>query len=344
MSADPLEPAEVERLGRERPGLAVLGCGAAADLHTPTLAAVAPNVLRFYASRDAGRARATAERHRGVGWFEGYEAALADERVDVALVLTPPSSHLEWTLAALRAGKHVVVEKPPFLSSRDLDIVAAAARSARRRVLVAENYPYKPLTRALAELLRSGRIGETRLVQITAVKRQPITGWRGDPALAGGGALFEGGIHWISLLTELDDDVASVGAVVPDPMRPERTAAVHLRWASGALATLAYSWEVHAPLRGLRLSRVYGSEGSAVFESNGLFLAAWGRGATLRVPGLRDIRGHRAMWRDFLAALREGRPPLYHAGRARRDLELVEEAYRGAGMAVPDVARGPDRT
>ena len=60
-------------------------------------------------------------------------------------VVTPPSSHLEWTLAALNAGKDVLLEKPPVLRSTDFDEIERAAARANRFVLVAENYHYKPL-------------------------------------------------------------------------------------------------------------------------------------------------------------------------------------------------------
>ena len=83
-------------------------------------------------------------------------------------------------------------------------------------------------------------------------------------------------------------------------------------------------------LRGLRLSRVYGREGSIAFESNGLFLATWGRVRRLAFPGLRDISGRRAMWADFVPALQENREPQYDLRHARRDLELVEAVYASA--------------
>jgi predicted dehydrogenase len=75
---------------------------------------------------------------------------------------------------------------------------------------------------------------------------------------------------------------------------------------------------------------VYGREGSIAFESNGLFLATWGRTKRLVFPGLRDISGRRAMWADFVPALQENREPQYDLRHARRDLELVEAVYASA--------------
>jgi UDP-N-acetylglucosamine 3-dehydrogenase len=314
-------------------GVALLGCGEVAGLHSRTLARVAPGVDRYYASRDVDRARDFAARHRGAGAFDGYEAALSDPRVDVVLVLTPPRHHLEWTLAALEAGKHVIVEKPAFLRVQEFERVQAAARVSTGQVLVAENYHYRPLAGALRDLLAHGALGELLFLHVDAVKTQEVSGWRDDGGLSGGGALMEGGIHWVSFLAHLGPEVESVHAVRPRPgPGPERSMALLFRYQGGGAASLHYSWEVPSPLKGLRLSRAYGTEGAATFESNGLFLALRGRRWRFRFPGLRDIRGYEAMFRDFLGALGSGRPADFRLEDARRDVELVEEAYASAGV------------
>ena len=261
--------------------------------------------------------------------------ALADERVNVAVVVTPPSSHLELTLAALAAGKHVIVEKPAFVRSSDFQAVEEAARSAGRQVLVAENYLYKPLADGLRRLFREEPLGPVRFLQVNALKTQKVSGWRADPILAGGGALLEGGIHWVSLLAHLGPRVISVRAAIPKKsVVPERSIVVTLQYDDGALATLLYSWEVPSLPGGLRISRVFCAEGSATFESNGVFLATVGRRWSFGFPGLRDLLGYRAMFRDFLECVKTGRPPRFGLADARRDVEIVEEAYRSAGSGA----------
>jgi predicted dehydrogenase len=311
--------------------LVFLGCGAAAAAHSRTLARMGASVRRFYASRTAAKAAAFERRFRGAGSYGSYEAALADGRTDVAFVATPPSTHLELTLEALAEGKHVIVEKPAFLQVADFDTVAAAARTAGRRVLVAENYAYKPLARTLQRLLGAGEVGDLRFVQLNAVKAQDSAGgWRADEGAAGGGALFEGGIHWIDLLAHLGPRVSSArGFRAGDPERPERSSVVVLDYAGGAVGTLLHSWEIRSPLRGLRLSRIYGTAGSIAFESNGLFVAACGRRKRVLLPDPLDLAGTAAMWGDFLQALATGCEPLMTLGRARWDTELVRAACAG---------------
>lgn len=305
----------------DRLNLAFLGCGAITAAHSRTLARMDAPVRRFYASRDGAKAADFERRFRGSGSYGSYEAALADGRIGAVLVATPPASHLELTLRALAHGKHAIVEKPAFATVAEFDLVAEAARAAGRRVLVAENYGYKPLLRVLREVLAAGEIGDLRFVHLNAVKRQAADGWRAD-----GGALLEGGIHWVDLAAHLGPAVRAAHGFPAGDGTPERSSVVVLDYEGGGVGTLLHSWEIGSPLRGLRLSRIYGTAGSIAFESNGLFVAVYGRRKRLLWPGLRDLTGHRAMFRDFLGALRDGREPLMTLARARRDTEIVESA------------------
>ena len=312
-------------------GIAFLGCGAVTRAHTRTLRAIDADVRLYYASRDLMRATALNARCNGAGAFGAYEAALDDSAVDAVLIATPPAFHLEWTLRALAAGKHVIVEKPPFPLAADFSTVEVAARAASRQVMVAENYFYKPLLRTLRSMLREGVIGEPRFVDIKALKTQRTENWRDDPALAKGGALYEGGIHWIDFLANIGLDVASVHGFRPGLRGGlDREMLVVARYAQGAVGALFFSWNTPSLLKGVRLSRIYGTEGSITFESNGLFALALGRRTRLQCPGVRDLTGARAIFRDFLGALRDGRAPEFTVALARRDLELIEAAYRTA--------------
>lgn len=311
--------------------IAFLGCGNVAHQHARTLAGMRLPVRCSFASRDPLRASELAARFPGSEAFESYEAALTSRAVDAVCVVVPPSLHREWTLAALSEGKHVIVEKPGFLRPEDFDEVGSLAAGAGLQVLVAENYFYKPVLRVLRRLITGGVIGEPLLVHLNAVKWQNADGWRSVPQLAGGGALFEGGVHWMSFAAHLGLTLEQVGGLQPrGTCAPERSMLVTLRYAEGAVGTLAYSWEVPSPLRGLRMSRIFGKGGSIAFESNGLFVLAHGARTCFRVPGLRDIGGYRAMLADFVRALRDGEPAALTLHEARRDVERVAAVYRAA--------------
>lgn len=322
-------------------GIAVLGTGLAARIHTSRLRRF-PGVQRFYASRDAARADAFNRKAGGDGAFGTYAAAIEDPRVHAVVIGTPPSLHLEQALAALAAGKHVVVEKPPFMSTADFDRVAEAARGADRRVLVAENYFYKPMAEALRGVLARGEVGEPRLLSVNALKHQRVSGWRGEREMVGGGALLEGGIHWVNFMANLGLEVRGVAAVGTGPRGAagDLTSVSLFEYEGGAAGVLAYSWEVGSPMKGLRLSALYGTAGTATFETNGIFLFLRGRRMRLASPRVTDIAGYLGMWQDFIPALRENREPRFTLALARRDLHLVERLTESIAAGLPS----PNRT
>ena len=289
---------------------------------------------RWYASRDAARAEAARATFGGAGAIHGYDAALGRPDIDAVVIAVPPVHHLGLTLSALRAGKHVVLEKPPLLRADDFAEVQAAATAASRQVLVAENYFYKPLTRLLASSIAAGEFGELKFITLNALKRQTTNDWRDDAATSGAGALFEGGIHWVCLLASLGLTPSRIRAArAGHGAALDRSVLVTLEYAEGPVATLAYSWEVPGLVNGVRWSACYGTAGVLRFETNGLLAVQCGRRRRITVPGVRDLLGYRAMWADFLAAMRENRAPAYSLALAERDLRLVERAYSSLGSS-----------
>lgn len=306
--------------------LAFLGCGKIAAAHAKRLRKHAADVEVGFASRDTAKCAAFASEHRGRS-HGTYEQAIASPDVDAVAVVTPPDSHLSLTLAALAAGKHVVLEKPPLLRAADFTQVADAAANAGKQVFVAENYQYKPLLGRIRTLLADGMIGDPLFIHVNAIKKQPAPGWRNDL-----GALYEGGIHWIDFMTSVGT-VRSARGLAPQHTGPERSMLVAFEYAEGMVGTLSYSWEVPSTAKGLRLSKIYGREGTITFETNGLWVLLHGKKTRIYVPGLRDLAGYGAMWADFVRAWKSGTEPAMTLAHARRDLELVEEAYATAGVS-----------
>lgn len=328
--------------------IAFLGCGQAAATHARTLRSLDRGIRMHFASRDRAKADRFSNDLGGVGAFSSYEAALEESRVSVVVVTTPPDQHLALALAALTAGKDVIVEKPAFFQPADFAVVREAARRVDRRVFVAENYFYKPLRSRLVAVLEEGIVGDPLLLQLNAVKHQRVDGWRADPLRAGGGGLFEGGIHWINLISNLGMEVERVSGIraggkaagtgaTPgdgggdgkgDGKGVAESVVVTLQYRGGMVGTLAFSWEVPSPLRGVRISTLYGRRGSVWFESNGIFMVARGSRTRFFFPGIRDLAGYRAMWTDFLDALRTGREPAMTLDLAERDVRMVRDVYR----------------
>ncbi|MCG8605196.1 Gfo/Idh/MocA family oxidoreductase [bacterium] len=308
--------------------LAFLGCGYAATLHSKTLSRFKRDVRCFYASRDTHKAESFNRRFKGLGAFDSYETALQSDKIDVVFVTTPPALHLDQVSETLRCGKQCIVEKPPFLKSNDFDHVRELQEETGRRLFVAENYFYKPLLAKLRHIIEQGTIGEILFVHVNALKKQHMDDWRADPELSGGGALFEGGIHWINFISNLGLTVkAARGCCPPSKRSEERSILATLEFTEGAVGSLYYSWETPSLFKGLRISKIYGREGSITFESNGVMVLVRGKRKRLVFPGFSDIAGYQAMFHDFFGALREDRPPKFHLDLAERDLKVVEQIY-----------------
>lgn len=327
--------------------LAFLGCGFITRVHSAHLRALGGAIRPRYASRDLAKAEAFRREFKGEAAYGSYRAALDDPAVDAVAVAVPPRYHRELTLEALAAGKHVLVEKPAFPAMADFEAVREARDRAGRVVLVGENDHYKPLAVHLRQLLRDGHIGEMVFAHFTTIahRLKGADDWRNDEALAGGDAFFEEGIHWLHVAGSLGPRIVSAHGFRPPVSRegPDRRAKsmmVAFAYDNQAVGTLYYSREVPSLFRGLRLSKLFGRRGVITFESNGVFVLTRGGGLPrLHFPGFRDIRGYRAMYRDFAASIAEGRAPEMSLERAIDDQRLMEQIY--AGLDQPGPAAQP---
>ena len=326
--------------------LAFLGCGFITRVHSRHLRSLSGDVIYSYASRDAGRAEAFCRKYNGAKAYPGYTAAIEDPRVDAVVIAVPPRFHLDLTLQALEAGKHVLVEKPAYLGMGDYRTVLEARSRAGRVVFVGENDHYKPLAVCLRRLLHEGVIGEMVFAHFTSIVKRlkPADDWRNDETMAGGDAFFEEGIHWLHMASSLGPRIIMAHGYRPamsrhGPDRRIKSMMVAFRYDNQAVGSLYYSREIPSLLRGLRLSKLYGRNGVITFESNGLFVLVRGNGRPrLLLPGFRDIRGYRAMHRDFLHAIRTDRPPEMSLERAMDDQRLMDQIYasveQGGALAV----------
>ena len=315
--------------------IAFLGCGFITGVHSRHLKRLRDDVICSYASRDVAKAELFCRRYRGVRSYEGYVAAIDDPAVDAVVIAVPPCFHLELALRALDAGKHVLVEKPAFLRMEDYEQVCEARDRARRIVLVGENDHYKPLAICLRRLLSEGAIGDLVFAHFTTLVRRlkSADDWRNDESMAGGDAFFEEGVHWLHMANSLGPVITEVHGLNPGvsgggPDRRAKSMLVAFRYDNDAVGALYYSREVPSLLRGVRLSKLFGRDGIVSFESNGAFVFVRGVGwPRVVMPGFRDIRGYQAMYRDFVGAIREGRPPEMSLETAITDQRLMEQIY-----------------
>jgi len=139
---------------------------------------------------------------KAVYTYADFDRIASDPSIEVVYIVLPNFMHAEYAIRALKAGKHVLCEKPMATTIGDAERMIAAAKAANRHQMVAYRCHYEPLNLAGMRLLRSGRLGKTRLV-VTDMGRQadpndPSDAWRLDMKKSGGGALTDMGIYGVN--------------------------------------------------------------------------------------------------------------------------------------------------
>jgi UDP-N-acetyl-2-amino-2-deoxyglucuronate dehydrogenase len=318
------------------------------------------------------RLRATTEKF-GVRACESFEALLRDPEVEVVSICTPSGTHADLSIQALRAGKHVVCEKPPDVSVEAVDRMIAARDATGRELMVIFQARFEPVYIHLREAIQSGRLG--RLIGLHGTVNwyraqsyfvSPGM-WKGTWALDGGGSLANQGVHTADLLQWLGGPVAEVygkfGRYAHDIESEDKTAAL-LTFANGALGTLTTTTAAYPGLE--RSVMVHGSRGSAVIQDDYLvrwrvrpegagdvddtsvvekeeeraLLAHYGKkekreGSTASDPFAFATRGHLLQFEAFARALRAGERSPNSVETTRHTVELFCAVYESGRIGAP---------
>ena len=316
--------------------LVIIGCGYIARRH-----AAAARRLRIpviFASRDARRARAYAREFGGVDAFDDYARALGDPRVQGAIVCTPHDRHHADVLAALAAGRHVLVEKPIACTLEDAAGMVEAAARAGRVLMVAENFHFMPAFRHVHALIGAGRLGDLRELHLVARIFRRHADWRIDASAAGGGVLIDVGIHYVHALRWWGGAVRRVFALRPaqtvDDMAGEDAVNVLAELEGGVVGFFANSLGAHGIPR-FQWSTVTGRSGTCFADNRGRIVAVRGGGRPSVRLFRRDTRGHEAMLTAFREAMRTGIAREMDGAEGRRDLAVVLAAYRSIAEGRP---------
>jgi predicted dehydrogenase len=170
-----------------------------------------------------------------------YDDVIARDDVDMVYIALPPSTHADWTLKALAAGKHVFLEKPATTNLDEARAIVAAAQSANLRLIEGFHYRWHPMFIRAVEIVRSGILGDlqTGFAEFSApISRNEIEfRWRAD---LGGGALADLGcypVHWLRHLAGEEPVVTSASQIL-EPNGIDRRSEAHLRFPSGLQADL----------------------------------------------------------------------------------------------------------
>lgn len=257
----------------------IIGCGAIGPTHAGAIRQIADAELVAVADRDTNRAEEMARKFEVTRVYDSDRALLADPEIDAVCLCTPSGVHGEGAVAALEAGKHVIVEKPMEVSLEACDRMIAAEDATGKKLAVISQHRFDAATLLVKEAIDNGKIG--RLVLADAqVKWWRTQGyydsgdWRGTWALDGGGALMNQGVHTVDLLQWLAGGVQSLFAytrtAAHERIEVEDVAVAALTFENGAVGTLTATTAAYNgyPVR----IDLYGTEGTAVLEGDRLRL------------------------------------------------------------------------
>lgn len=289
------------------------------------------------AARDPQRATAFAGTYGIERVHETYAALVGDEELDAVYIALPPSEHARWTIAALEAGRHVLVEKPFARNADEAQTMLDAAARSGRVLMEAFHWRYHPLATRMLEL--TGRLGP--LVRGEAVFRTHIP--EGDirhHLELGGGATMDLGcycVHWLRTLTGEEPEVTSALAKVGLPGIDVELAA-ELRFPSGATARVASAMDRPAeqPEWWLRLE----GEGGSLFVDNPCAPQLGHRLVVELADGQRleeTVEGpttYACQLQAFEATVAGAGSPLTGGADAVANMAVLDAMYRAAGLGT----------
>jgi predicted dehydrogenase len=341
-------------------GFGIVGCGMISHFHARAIADV-PGA-KLIACFD--RVPAAAERLAAAAGCKAYSslpAMLADPAIQVVAIATPSGAHWEPAVAAAKAGKHVIVEKPLETTLRRCDQIIEACRKAG--VVLSTIFPsrFHHSSVQLKQAVDQGRFGRLTVgdayVKWYRTQQYYDSGaWRGTWELDGGGALMNQAIHSVDLLAWLMGPVAEVraltGLLAHERIAVEDVAVAAVRFANGALGVIEASTAIYPGY--LKRIELHGTAGSAVMEEEDIVKWDFAKkkpqdeaihqrmaqrvsgGGGAADPAAIGHHGHARQFRDVLRAIKKGQPPSIDGPEGRRSVEIILAIYKSAetGRAV----------
>jgi predicted dehydrogenase len=333
-------------------GYAILGCGWVAEAHAWGVRALEEDGVRLVAvaDRDIERANTLASAFDVPSVHADYGELLERDDVHAVSICLPDFLHLEATLAAAQAGKHVLCEKPLALDLAGADAMIEACDRRGVALGLVMNHRYSPDNIRVKNAIAGGALG--RILAAGVLHSSCLTGdpagtspWRGRKGLAAGGILTTQAIHFLDLLLWFAGPATAVKAWVERLFRNEQdyedTAVLALKLRSGALATLTTTngTPITDDFTGTRVE-IHGTEGYAMLEGDELRLFSARndflppdvslppapRGAEQVIFGL----GHVYEVMDFVRAVRRGDPPPVPGVDGRHLTAVLSAAYASA--------------
>ena len=332
----------------------VIGCGGIADRRMIPEGMMPSDQCRLAAVMDAdsARAQAVAAKYGVAGCDSGLAALLARPEIQAVYIATPNAVHKEQVIAAARAGKHVLVEKPLALSAADAQEMIAACQENDVKLMAGYMMRFHAHHRRLKEMIDAGALGQVVFgrAQLTCWYPPMPGAWRQAPELGGGGAWMDMGSHCIDLLELWLGPVARVAAfsrALTHAYPVDDSTTVLCEFASGAQGVVEVNFNVpddaaqnSLEIRGTRgvvvadhtIGQAAGGSMTAYLYDQGEYAATQERAKTIGAQPVvvEPVNPYRAELEHFCDCIEHDHPPLNDGAHALHNLKLVQAAYEAA--------------
>jgi predicted dehydrogenase len=323
-------------------GFAIIGCGLIGNRRAGT---IPEGTLKYACDLDPAKASALVAKHGGRATAQSADV-FQDPEVDVVLVSAANASLATLARCALENGKHVLVEKPGAVNSKQLNEIESATAGSKALIRFGYNHRFHPAFRKAYELVREADLGDLMFIRGRYGHGGRIgydREWRADPALSGGGELIDQGVHLIDLAASFMGEFSSVeghAATYFWDMPVDDNAFLALRTAAGKMAWLQvsctewknlFSFEIYFKRAKLHIEGLGGSYGLERLYYYKM-LPKMGPPETLIYEYPRPENSWALELNEFLEDIRLDRIPNPGLREGRRTLEVVERIYQKSGF------------
>ena len=293
--------------------------------------------------------------NNGCTAYHQLEDMLANEDIHVVNICTPSGAHMEPAVAAAKAGKNVLVEKPLEVTLKRCNAIIDACEKNNVKLGTIMPSRFSPVNIALKEAIEAGRfgkltVGDSYVKWWRSQQYYDSGGWRGTFKLDGGGAYMNQAIHNVDLLYWFMGDVTEIVALT-DTLAHERievedAGVAALRFANGALGTIEATTCAYPGF--LKKTEIHGTEGSAIVEQDDLlyweFEKKDRKDSTIRKkfaqkvggtggasdPSAISFIGHQLQMTDFIKTLGTDKQPLVDGNEGRKSVEIILAIYQSS--------------
>ncbi len=351
-------------------GFGIVGTGMIAQFHAQAIEAIAGAKVVGCFDMAAERAQAFAEKN-GCLAYSVLEEMLANQEIDIITICTPSGAHRDPAVAAARAGKHVLVEKPLEITLERCDEIINACEENNVQLGAILPSRFSGANLELKKAIEAGRFGTLTLADMyvkwwRTQAYYDSGGWRGTWKLDGGGAYMNQAIHNVDLLYWFMGDIAQVcgmtDTLAHERIEVEDTGAAVVRFKNGAIGTLEATTSAYPGL--LKKVEIHGTEGSAIIEQDSILLWDFkdskpedaeilGKYAKTSEstggasdPSAISFIGHQKQFEEFIAAIEAGKTPAIDGYQGRKSVELIlaiyQSSWEGKRIDLP-LLKDPDR-